>query len=452
MPDLVIIDGGRGQVSAAKEVLDELGLHDLPLVGLAKEREELVPPGRRRARSCCRRRHQALYLVQRLRDEAHRFAITYHRSLRAKRRRGPPSTTCRASGPSAGASCSRCSGRRSACARRRWSRSRRCRASAARWPSGSRPTSRPEPRVAGGGTARTAARLYHPAPMRTRRPDPDHRHRRARAPRRLLPGSPCRPGSSDAGTTPVPRDQARASTCRAACGSSTRCCRPRARRRRRDDLDDPEARSSSTASTSRASRSPRSSIQGTDRIIVEMPGVQNADQIRKLVGTTGRLDFVPLGRPARRGPAAPAADLARSAPPRSPSTACCSPATRSPPPASAPTRRASARSTSRSRTRGKDLFANYTADHVGDYFAIVLDGKVITRPRDPRARSPTGRSRSARAAIGGYPLAEAQNLVTILQFGQLPFPIQELANTTVSPTLGEAFLHQSLARRARSRS
>ena len=84
MPDLVIIDGGRGQVNAAKEVLDELGLHDLPVVGLAKEREELffpddpvpvvLPPT-----------SQALSLVQRLRDEAHRFAITYHRNLRNKR-------------------------------------------------------------------------------------------------------------------------------------------------------------------------------------------------------------------------------------------------------------------------------------------------------------------------------------------------------------------------------
>ena len=46
MPDLVVIDGGKGQVSAAREVLDELGLHDMPVVGLAKEREELFLPGR----------------------------------------------------------------------------------------------------------------------------------------------------------------------------------------------------------------------------------------------------------------------------------------------------------------------------------------------------------------------------------------------------------------------
>ena len=84
MPDLVIVDGGKGQVSAAKSVLDELGLHDLPLAGLAKEREELFLPGRS-APIVLPSTSSALYLVQRLRDEAHRFAITYHRSLRDKR-------------------------------------------------------------------------------------------------------------------------------------------------------------------------------------------------------------------------------------------------------------------------------------------------------------------------------------------------------------------------------
>jgi excinuclease ABC subunit C len=84
MPDLVIIDGGRGQVTAAKEVLDELGLSDLPLVGLAKEREELIRPDRAEP-VLLPVTSQALYLVQRLRDEAHRFAITYHRSLRNRK-------------------------------------------------------------------------------------------------------------------------------------------------------------------------------------------------------------------------------------------------------------------------------------------------------------------------------------------------------------------------------
>ncbi len=83
LPDLVIIDGGKGQVSAAREVLDALGLHDLPLAGLAKEREELFLPGRSDP-IVLASNSPALYLVQRLRDEAHRFAITYHRKLRAK--------------------------------------------------------------------------------------------------------------------------------------------------------------------------------------------------------------------------------------------------------------------------------------------------------------------------------------------------------------------------------
>ena len=84
MPDLVLIDGGRGQVSAAKAVLDELGLHEIALAGLAKEREELFLPERGDP-VVLPPTSPALYLVQRLRDEAHRFAITYHRDLRAKR-------------------------------------------------------------------------------------------------------------------------------------------------------------------------------------------------------------------------------------------------------------------------------------------------------------------------------------------------------------------------------
>ncbi len=83
-PDLLVIDGGKGQVSAAMEVLHDLGLHDLPLVGLAKEREELFLPERSDP-VLLPATSPALYLVQRLRDEAHRFAITYHRSLRATR-------------------------------------------------------------------------------------------------------------------------------------------------------------------------------------------------------------------------------------------------------------------------------------------------------------------------------------------------------------------------------
>ena len=83
LPDLVVIDGGLGQANVARGVLDELGLHDLPVVGLAKEREEIFLPSLSTP-LVLPANSQALYMVQRLRDEAHRFAITYHRKLRAK--------------------------------------------------------------------------------------------------------------------------------------------------------------------------------------------------------------------------------------------------------------------------------------------------------------------------------------------------------------------------------
>jgi excinuclease ABC subunit C len=83
LPELVVIDGGKGQLSAAKEVLDDLGYHDLAVVGLAKEREEIFLPERDEP-VLLPATSPALYLMQRLRDEAHRFAITYHRALRAR--------------------------------------------------------------------------------------------------------------------------------------------------------------------------------------------------------------------------------------------------------------------------------------------------------------------------------------------------------------------------------
>ena len=83
LPDLVLIDGGKGQLSAALEVLLELGLDDTPLASLAKENEWLFVPHTLEP-IVLPRNSQALYLVQRIRDEAHRFAITYHRNLRSK--------------------------------------------------------------------------------------------------------------------------------------------------------------------------------------------------------------------------------------------------------------------------------------------------------------------------------------------------------------------------------
>ena len=138
MPDLVIIDGGKGQVSAAKEALDELGLHDLPLAGLAKEREELFLPGRDRSRSSCRRRRRRSTSSSACatRPTASRSPTTA--ACARSGASGPPSTTCRASARSASGSCSRCSARSSGSATRRSSRSRRCRGSDPPWRPGSR--------------------------------------------------------------------------------------------------------------------------------------------------------------------------------------------------------------------------------------------------------------------------------------------------------------------------
>ncbi len=84
MPDLVIIDGGKGQLGIAVEVFKELGLFgQIPVVGLAKQEEEIFRPGLSDP-LWLKRGSPALHLVQRIRDEAHRFAITYHRNLRSK--------------------------------------------------------------------------------------------------------------------------------------------------------------------------------------------------------------------------------------------------------------------------------------------------------------------------------------------------------------------------------
>ena len=81
-PSLVLVDGGAGQVSRAVQVLEELGL-DIPIAGLAKKMEEVYLPGRAETVRIPRG-EEALYLLQQVRDEAHRFAITYHRKLRGK--------------------------------------------------------------------------------------------------------------------------------------------------------------------------------------------------------------------------------------------------------------------------------------------------------------------------------------------------------------------------------
>jgi len=84
LPDLVILDGGKGQLSAGLAALADAGRLQIPIAALAKEREELFVPNRPDP-IVLPRNAQGLYLVQRIRDEAHRFAVTYHQKVRARR-------------------------------------------------------------------------------------------------------------------------------------------------------------------------------------------------------------------------------------------------------------------------------------------------------------------------------------------------------------------------------
>ena len=83
-PGLVVVDGGKGQLNRAVRAMEELGITDIPVVSLAKRLEEIYLPGQPDP-VILPRGSEALYLMQRIRDEAHRFAITYQRSTRAQR-------------------------------------------------------------------------------------------------------------------------------------------------------------------------------------------------------------------------------------------------------------------------------------------------------------------------------------------------------------------------------
>ena len=82
-PDLILIDGGKGQLSSAKSALDELGLSYIPLIGLAKRLEEVFVPGSQEPQSISKA-SAGLRLLKNIRDEVHRFAITFHREVRSK--------------------------------------------------------------------------------------------------------------------------------------------------------------------------------------------------------------------------------------------------------------------------------------------------------------------------------------------------------------------------------
>jgi preprotein translocase subunit SecD len=173
--------------------------------------------------------------------------------------------------------------------------------------------------------------------------------------------------------------------------------------------------------------------QGSDRVVVELPGVTDPESIRRLVGQTGRLEFVPLGQTqVQEGQVL---DL-----------------TTTPPLFAGDQVQSATVGTDRNgqpavdfvlKDTGARLFADFTAQHNGEYFAITLDSTVISAPviNEP---IPNGQVQISGGGLRGFNAKEATNLVTVLKFGSLPFPIQELSSEQISATLGSQFLNQSL--------
>ncbi|HEV8490257.1 MAG TPA: protein translocase subunit SecD [Candidatus Limnocylindrales bacterium] len=176
--------------------------------------------------------------------------------------------------------------------------------------------------------------------------------------------------------------------------------------------------------------------QGSDRIVIEMPGATDRQAIERLVGQTGRLDFVPI--PPDEQPPVEGTDLDLTTHPVLFSGDQVESATIGTHP------------TTGGRTVnfvlkpvGATLFAQHTAAHIGEFFAITLDGNVISAP-SIRDAIPNGQVVIEAGGAGGFSLKEATELTTVLKFGSLPFPITQVSAEQISATLGSEFLDRSL--------
>ena len=173
--------------------------------------------------------------------------------------------------------------------------------------------------------------------------------------------------------------------------------------------------------------------QGTDRVVVELPGVEDPESVRSLIGQTGQLDFIPIPAEVQTPPAEGttidypvlfSGDQIESA--------------------TIGTGQTGGRTVNFVlRPDGARLFAEHTRNNIGRFFAITLDKAVVSAP-EIQNEIPNGQVQISAGGAGGFPLEDAQNLVTVLKFGSLPFPIRELQNEQISATLGTEFLRQSL--------
>lgn len=177
--------------------------------------------------------------------------------------------------------------------------------------------------------------------------------------------------------------------------------------------------------------------QGTDRISVELPGVEDEADIRSLIGTTGVLEFMPVPPeldgsivegPLPEGmldvePLFTGVEIDAAAIGQDQTTM-------------------EIVVNLQLKETGARLFDEYAEDHYGDQFAIVLDGEVMSAPVLQATRF-GGRAQIS-GGTGGFAPSEAQSLVTVLKFGSLPLEINEVGFSSISATLGLDFLEQTV--------
>jgi preprotein translocase subunit SecD len=174
--------------------------------------------------------------------------------------------------------------------------------------------------------------------------------------------------------------------------------------------------------------------QGADRVIVELPNAKNPDEIRALLVQTGKLDFVPLPPSEYGTQSAPGTSQAVDGQPL--------PTTEKPlfggeqidqsyPTTDATGLRAVG---FRLKSTGAQLFGDYTSKHVGEFFAIVLDGKVVSAPVIQSAIT-GGQGIITGGSAGGFSAKDMNALITVLNYGSLPFPLKEESSTEIGATL-----------------
>ncbi|MBA3779572.1 MAG: protein translocase subunit SecD [Chloroflexi bacterium] len=180
--------------------------------------------------------------------------------------------------------------------------------------------------------------------------------------------------------------------------------------------------------------------QGNDRIVVEIPGVSNEEGVRRLIGSTGRLDFVPLPVDRFGTATQPGPEGYVQGNPIDPTLSPLFSGDQLASAAPALDQTTGERAVSfELKPQAAQLFGDYTRDHIGEFFAIVLDGVVQSAPQIQSA-IPDGRGQ----ITGNFSSAEMNTLVTTLKFGALPLQVREVGFNSISATLGADFLRQSI--------